>query len=259
MASNKVVSLTKKGDSGDFLRRIKAGEGMEILVGIPAGSPRNRSSLIRARANKFFSSRKASKKMKGYLLRLAKMNTASNAQLLFWFSKGSSLRKQPPRPVIEPALQAPWNRREIAALVAQAVALRAHGQNYKAKQKLHSAGARAAKAARDWFKDPRNGWAENAYRTEQRKGRNTPGLDTGIMRAAITHIEKYTPEEPKENEDLNPSPSFGKEVSSSAEVGEKSISETTYGATSPLEETVKSIADEATEAGEGLAEGLGAL
>ncbi len=184
------VTVTKLNASGDFLARIKGIGGIATYVGIPAASTRDRSKRIKARAAKFTSRKKASKRMKLRLERIAKLNTASNAQLLHWFSRGSGLHNQPPRPVLEPAIHADGNKQEIAALVAQAVDLNLKGQSYNSKIKLRSAGARAAKAARQWFTDPRNGWADNASRTEQRKGRNAPGLDTEVMKNAITHVER---------------------------------------------------------------------
>jgi len=186
------VSTVRFSDSENFFAKIKAIGGFSTYIGIPAASARNRSSLIAARADKFSSPRKAKKKIKNYLLSISKTNRVSNAQILFWFSKGSYIRQQPARPVLEPAIHADGNKQEISDLVAQAVKAELAGQHYKAKALLTRAGARAAKAARDWFTDSRNDWAENARRTEQRKGRNAPGLDTQIMRGAITHVEKET-------------------------------------------------------------------
>lgn len=190
MAMKNPVSVARISNTGDFLARIKGIGGIATYVGIPAASPRSRTKDIRERAAKFVSGKKKSKATKKRLKKIAKINTETNAQLLHYFSKGSVLRKQPPRPVLEPAIHADGNKQEIAALVAEAINFEINGQHYESKLKLKSAGARAAKAARQWFTDPRNGWADNAFRTQQRKGRNSPGLDTEIMRRAITHVER---------------------------------------------------------------------
>jgi hypothetical protein len=251
------AATAKFTTSMDLLAKIKTIGSIATYIGIPAGEATDRSKKIKDRANKFYSSRKSSSKTKGYLLRASKENTVGNAQLLYWFSRGSYLNNQPARPVLEPSMHADGNRQEIAALVAEAVRLHSTGQKYLAQKKLKSAGARAAKAARDWFKDSRNGWAENALRTERRKGRNAPGLDTEIMRASITHVEKEISDVSSSNQNSNSDD--GKKQSQTASNAEESLKEpetlVSEGAEvtgSEAEALVKSVVEAAVEGVEGV-------
>lgn len=184
------ISLVKVGDSEEFLTRIKGIGQLATYVGIPASSSRDRSSDLIGRASKIISPRKSRQRLKAKLANLAHSNTTSNAQLLYYFSKGSPLKGQPPRPVIEAAIHAPWNQRKIADKVAMAIQAHSQGKFYQSKVYLKSAGATAAAAAREWFYDPRNGWAPNAYATIRKKESEIAGIDTDVMRMAITHTEK---------------------------------------------------------------------
>lgn len=187
-----VVRVHHFSNEREFYAKIKSIGGLASYIGIPAGgSPEERAESIHKRSTKFTSKRKKSVTEKERLLKKAFSKIAlSNAYLLFLFSKGQPHIGQPPRLVLEPAIQAPWNRKEIAALVALAVEAETNGQHYKARQLIIRAGARAARAAREWFDDPRNGWAPNAESVAKAKGFNKPGIDTESMRKAITHFEK---------------------------------------------------------------------
>lgn len=185
------VSVTKYTDSENFVARIKGIGSLISYVGIPAAPATDRSKRILGRAVRVTSTRKQAKLRKKLLLKAATANILTNANLLYLFSKGSPLNSQPPRPVLEPAILAPWNKKIIAKLVAEASEAYAAGRKYESKQKLKSAGAAAAKAAREWFDDPRNGWPRSAPSTILKKGgKDEPGILTGVMRNAITHIEK---------------------------------------------------------------------
>jgi len=184
------VRINHFSDTNEFVARIKGVGQLISYVGIPAESTEVRRRAIRNRADKFTSTRKSRQKTKNRLVSIAELTNLSNAYLLYIFSKGSPRLNQPPRPVLEAAIQAPWNRKEIADLVAKAIDAESKGQHYKSKEFLTRAGARAARACREWFDDPRNRWAPNAPRTISQKGFNYPGVNTSIMRNAITHIEK---------------------------------------------------------------------
>jgi len=187
------VRVNHFSNEKEFVARIKGVGSLISYVGIPAESVEVRKREIRNRADKFTSGRKSSVKTSYRISKIARLTSLSNAYLLFLFSKGVPRLGQPPRPVLEPAIQAPWNKREIAELVAKAIEAESKGQHYKSKRFLTQAGARAAKACRDWFDDPRNNWAPNAPSTIEHKGFDYPGVDTSIMRAAITHLEKEVP------------------------------------------------------------------
>jgi len=179
------VTVLKTNNSGGFLKRLKAIGTLATYVGIPSDSP-----VERAKQLAFKASLKTKTIRRTRAAKLLKRNTIGNAHALYIFSKGSQLRAQPPRPVIEPALLAPGNKERISAKIAESSLAFAKGQNYISKQLLASAGAMGAKASRDWFTDSRNNWAPNSASTIAHKGFDSPGIDTGTMVSAITHIEK---------------------------------------------------------------------
>jgi hypothetical protein len=195
-----------------------------VYVGIPASSARVRQEKLLAMAGKLTGKSKSSKKKRATLEKSA-ARTITNAELLFIFSKGSPLRNQPARPVLEPAIEAEGNRQAIAAELSGVAMALLEGRNGDATAHLRRAGVAGANAARGWFTDPRNGWAQNAASTIRKKlgkltGKrrrkalaildsvsgfasmpmvgqfsaldaiNTPGIDTGAMRQAITWVIK---------------------------------------------------------------------
>jgi hypothetical protein len=150
----------------------------------------------------------------------------TNAGLLYIHTNGSQLRHIPARPVIEPAIEA--NRLRIEALLYQAATLALDGKKREANHKIKMCGQFASNAAKAWFTDPRNGWAQNAPDTIRRKlGKkprtmkarrgwlnartivnlvpqymplvgttaldsiNTPLIDTAQLRRAITYVTKF--------------------------------------------------------------------
>lgn len=244
-----------------------------VYVGIPAGSARQRQEKLLRMAGRISTKTKSGRKRKERLESLA--GTAiTNAELLFIFSKGSPRRNQPPRPVLEPAVQAEGNREPIAAELAEADRATLAGNTGEATRHLQRAGVKGANAARGWFTDPRNGWPQNALSTIRQKlgkltgkrrrkalaildsvagfgymptvGRvaaldeiNTPGIDTGAMRQAITWLIKN-------------------EATDTIETTE-SESETTTSVSQGGEEAATSAADAATAAGESIAEAGGEI
>ena len=134
----------------------------------------------------------------------------NNAELLFIFSKGSPMHKQPPRSVLEPAIDADGNRQAIVAELSASCRAELAGDKPGARKGMKRAALAGQNAARGWFTDPRNHWAplvdstKNA-RLRRMKGKTkkaalaeiaqggnpfTVGIDTGAMRASIIGIVK---------------------------------------------------------------------
>lgn len=118
----------------------------------------------------------------------AATSTVSNAELLFLFTNGSPLRGQPPRVVIEAAIEAAPTKSLIAKEIAAASVAALNKDERGMIEHLDRAGTIAESASKRWFTDPRNGWEPNAPSTIRSKGSESPGIDTGQMRRAITHI-----------------------------------------------------------------------
>ena len=167
-------------------RGIDALNGADALVGIPEGDSRKESLLARVSMLKPTKSGKPGK-LARKLLDAAKQ-PISNAELLFIFTNGSPLRGRPPRVVIEAAIEEEPTKELIAKEIAAASMAALDGNEALMMQHLDRAGQIGESASKRWFTDPRNGWEPNAPSTIRSKGSETPGIDTGQMRRAITHV-----------------------------------------------------------------------
>ena len=110
----------------------------------------------------------------------------SEAHSLYIQSHGSPMWHIPPRPVLEPSIEA--NKEPIAKQLQGAVPAAIDGNRQGVDAALHRAGMVAENAAKAWFENPQNGWPPNSPRTIAQKGSDSPLIDTGEMRKAITHV-----------------------------------------------------------------------
>jgi hypothetical protein len=138
-------------------------------------------------------------------------NTINNAELLFIQTNGSPINKIPPRPVIEPAIEAEDNKEAITGELRQSAKAIFEGSKQQAIMHMRTAGQEGVNAARNWFDDPRNGWPPNTEGTARRKIMKMQGterdaalekldwgedvsdlvkplIDTGEMRKSITFV-----------------------------------------------------------------------
>ncbi len=150
-------------------------------VGVPAATSEERSTQLLEMAG-VKTGRRAKR------LRKTAKQDVNNAELLFLLTSGSPLHKQPPRPVLGPAVEADGNRQPIARELASAAKATLEGDRAKALEYTQRAALAGQNAARQWFTDARNNWAPNAPSTIRRKGSARPGIDTGAMRAAIAGV-----------------------------------------------------------------------
>jgi hypothetical protein len=97
---------------------------------------------------------------------------------------GSPLWNVPPRPIIEPAIEA--HRQELAELLRQALVNALEARPFI--QELRKAGMKGQNVTRAWFVDPRNKWPPNSPRTIAEKGSDRPLIDTGELRKSITFV-----------------------------------------------------------------------
>ena len=181
------VTATSSGPGMDkIFKGIAALNGSDVLVGIPEGDNRQDSLTALAAAMKLTKSGKPRKKAAKFIE--AAKNPISNAELLFIFTNGSPLHGQPPRVVIEAAIEAEPTKSLIAKYISQAAVAAMDGNEAGMVENLQKAGTIGESASKRWFTDSRNGWDENAASTIRAKGSDTPGIDTGQMRRAITHV-----------------------------------------------------------------------
>lgn len=101
---------------------------------------------------------------------------------------GSPAWQSPPRPVIEPAIEDPENKKRIAEQLKQVITDALDGDTNIMKADLNGAGMVAQNAVRDWFTNPKNEWAPNSPLTVKRKGSDRPLIDTGELRKSISYV-----------------------------------------------------------------------
>ena len=121
----------------------------------------------------------------------AKMNrglTFEAATAMYLHTHGSPLYQIPPRPIIEPAIEAADNKEAIAKELKQAAEAALAGKPGGTRTHLRMAGMEAQNRTRAWFTDPRNGWAPNAPSTIRRKKSDRPLIDTQQLRKSITYV-----------------------------------------------------------------------
>ena len=112
----------------------------------------------------------------------------SNAELAYIHTHGSPIRNIPARPILEPALSTTETKSAILSDLGGAAEVALKGDFMKMLGFLQRAGQEAENAARAWFTDGRNAWAENKPTTIARKGSDRPLIDTGELRKALTHV-----------------------------------------------------------------------
>lgn len=117
---------------------------------------------------------------------MAKGMKYSKAHALYLREHGSPMLSVPPRPVLQPAIEA--NKDVIGKQISLASKAALQGKPAECEENLHKAGMVAASAAKGWFENPENGWPPNSPKTIKRKGSDQPLIDTGEMRKAITYV-----------------------------------------------------------------------
>lgn len=110
----------------------------------------------------------------------------SKAHELYVHENGSPLWHSPPRPVLEPSIDA--NKEIIAEQMKQVAVAALDGNNPSTE--LEKVGMLGQNVARDWFTNPENKWPANSPETVKRKGSDMPLIDTGELRKSITYVIK---------------------------------------------------------------------
>lgn len=176
------ITIAKQTGAVAFTKRIAGLTKLAAYVGVPAAGRDKRTAQLLDMAGT------ASKKKKQLLLKKAAKNDVNNAELLFIHTNGSPIKNIPPRPVVEPAIQAPDNKAAIENEIKASLKANLAGDKEEAEKRMLRAALAGQNAARKWFTDPRNNWAPNAPATIANKGSDRPLIDTGALRAAIIGV-----------------------------------------------------------------------
>jgi len=176
------ITLARKSGSAALMKRVLGLTKLAAYVGVPAASSKDRSAQLLGMAAKTTSKRKKAKLLK------ASISDVTNAELLFIHTKGSPKMHIPPRPVIEPAIEADGNKQAISNEISKSLKASLAGDRPEALKRMKRAALAGQNAARGWFTDGRNHWAPNTPGTIRRKGSDRPLIDTGALRASIQGI-----------------------------------------------------------------------
>jgi hypothetical protein len=161
------VIVTKSGPGlADLKKALERIRNSDVLVGIPAQKTQRKSDAV------------------------------NNASLLFLLSKGSALNNQPPRPILEPAIEA--NKQIITPHLEAAARAVLEENPQGAERELKMAGTIASNAAKLRFS--KEFLAPNAPSTIRRKSKkgkvsDTPGVDSGQLRRAVTYVVRENGQE----------------------------------------------------------------
>jgi hypothetical protein len=153
-----------------------------VYVGVPETTASDRQSQLLQMLQKA-----KGKKRQAHLAEAAKM-VINNAQLVYLTTHGSPLKGQPARPIIEPAIEDPENKKLITDELGKAAAASLDGKPEDVTKYLKRAGLLAEGLVKSWFVSPKNNWAPNAPSTISRKGSSRPNIDTASMRNAIRSV-----------------------------------------------------------------------
>ena len=186
------VNVVKHANIGSLAEALEGVAGKEVLVGIPAehdsrpnteGTDKiNNAELLYIHSHGI-RKKEMRKEMQTHLDAGKKY---SEAHKLYIQSHGSPLWSVPPRPVLEPSIEA--NKEPIAKQLQGATLAALDGNAEEVDHAFHKAGFVAENAAKAWFENPQNGWPPNSPKTIAMKGSDSPLIDTGEMRKAITHV-----------------------------------------------------------------------
>ncbi len=183
------VSVQQKSKLAALRASLRELAKKEVLVGIPAeestrkeGGDINNAELLYIHTHGV-----RHKEMRNEMdAHIAKGMKYSKAHSLYIREHGSPMMSVPPRPVLQPAIEA--NKEAIGKQIAMASKASLQGEPNECEAYLNKAGVVASSAAKGWFENPSNGWPPNAPQTIRRKGSNQPLIDTGEMRKAITYV-----------------------------------------------------------------------
>ncbi|SFE43570.1 hypothetical protein SAMN04487969_102504 [Paenibacillus algorifonticola] len=177
---------TTADNTGDLKKILDGLADVQVYVGVPEGGGDHGGGISNAELLYIQSHGVRSKSMR------EEMNpdiesgrkTYSQAYEMYIQSHGSPLWHIPPRPVLEPAIEA--NKDKISKQMQRAAQAALDGNDIGPE--LHKVGMMGQNIARGWFVDPRNGWEPNSPLTVAKKGSDRPLISTGELRKSIQFV-----------------------------------------------------------------------
>ena len=171
-----------------LLKRIESLSSQKVAVGIPASeSKRADSEIDNADLVYIHTHGVRPKAMREEMQPEINKGTPYSTVLQMYIHEHGSINYQvPPRPIIEPAIEnAKSDMAELLGRTAKTAA-----EDGDIKQSLTDVGQEARDDVREWFTNPKNGWAPNAPSTlaKKRLHSDKPLIDTGALRTAIVYV-----------------------------------------------------------------------
>lgn len=186
---NVFAKVTGTDKSQEVLKALNELKTMDVLVGIPEETSSEPERINNAELAYIHTHGIRKKKMIEEMEKdMSKGAKYSTAYAMYVQANGSPLWQSPPRPIIEPAIEDAQNNKVIAEELKKAIKEALNGDSIAAKTQLEKAGVIGQNVVRDWFTNPKNGWAPNSQKTIQRKGSENPLIDTGELRKSITYV-----------------------------------------------------------------------
>ena len=186
----KVTLKTNIDNTLKAIKGVKELEGMDVLVGITEETAsREEGEVNNAHLVAWHTKGVRANSMKREMdTAVEEGGTYNEAMSLYITSHGSPLWKIPPRPIIEPAIEAPGNKERIEEDLKIAAEAMLAGEEENAVAALHVAGTDAMNIVKLWFDDPRNNWPDISDKTKKAKGSNKILVDSSQLKNAITYV-----------------------------------------------------------------------
>ena len=185
------MNIQESGSIEEIKKRLEEIAKTRILVGISEDNEtiqqmnKADNEAYQKHTDEFIREHNITDEKKIKKLKNRKINDLTNAQKLFINSRGSPATNMPPRPVIEPAIEDKFDK--ISEKIREGAIKGLEGDMEGFREDYEMAGLMAQTASINWFDNPKNNWAPNAERTIKAKGSDSPLIDTGEMRKAITY------------------------------------------------------------------------
>lgn len=185
----KVENSSVITDRIDIQEIMNSLDEVEVLVGIPESTSQRKTQGLTNAELAFIHTHGARtsgmiKEMKQAIDK--QNNTYSQAYNMYIQAHGSPAYRIPPRPIIEPAIEA--NIEKLSKHFKKATKHFLEGEREEGLNELKATGMLAQNYVRRWFTDERNDWPPNAPSTIKAKGSDRPLIDTAELRKSITYV-----------------------------------------------------------------------
>lgn len=212
MIQGKASLKIETDNTSAVLMSLKGLADIDVLVGVPEeNTRRDDEEITNAELINIHTHGVASQSIKQSKKKGVKYNAALSTYIT---SKGSPLWRIPPRPLIEPALEADGNKQRIEEDLKIVVQCMLDGNKKGVARALNKAGIDGVNIIRDWFEDPRNNWPpvsdrtvmagiKKRYKSKKKRKESMEKyksgeagikqllVDTGQMRSAMSYVVEF--------------------------------------------------------------------